>query len=73
MYLSQRISYPVADHERLRVTKNILCGEYFMRCICHKECPMTDHIRMHVTKNILLEGSREYTRHKENPILWQTI
>ena len=69
MYLSQRIFYPVADDVRLRVIKNILCGEYFMRCIC----PMTDHIRMHVTKNILLEGSREYTRHKENPILWQTI
>lgn len=26
--MSQRISYPVADHVRIHVTKNILRGEY---------------------------------------------
>lgn len=60
MYASQRMSYPVANDIRVRVTKNIL-QDGWRECTRHKESyPVADDIRMRVTKNILCGGWCEY-------------
>lgn len=71
MYFSQRMPYPVANHKRVRVIKNILREKSYK--LQEKSYPVANHERVRVTKNILCGGSREHKRHKKSPILWQMM
>lgn len=67
-YASQRMSYPVANHVKVRVIQNILRdGNVFLTknvLSCGRSCKGARHEKYFTWKII-----REHTRHKKSPIL----